>query len=763
MKENEVLINRWLAEQIGAEAGSELTLSAYKLDDRGSLYEESWNVVVQAVVPMTKPYIGSDLTPAFPGMHDAQRCADWEPGVPIDLDRIGVQDELYWKKFKASPKIFLPLHKAQAIWSNRFGSLTAIRFQNGRHEAIASEILDHISPGQLGFLAYPLGREALKGVAESVDFKGLTMGLSLFIIVAALILSRQLFTFYLEQREDQFAILKSFGFSHRSIWTQFALEGLCCSIVAAVIGSIAGILFGGGIIVGFNTIWQGAVNSSQLEISFQWASLLIGAVSTVAVVMIALSHCIYSFINTSSRPMLNRESRTRRLNRKKLPIGATFFLVLAIPLIVWGLEAENRVAIFFGVGFLTLISSLYWSAWILAVLPIHTNRLSFVSLAWRNCIRSPQRSITVISTLALAVFLCLTVTANRKGMVGDPLRRSSGTGGFSLYVETALPVKGNRNSTATGEDNKLERLFAGKGFFPLPSVEGSEASCLNLNRVTRPHISGVDPKDLNGRFTFKKTLPGLDKNWKALNHDFKEPRVIPAVADMDVITWVLGKKLGDDLEYQSSTGEKFRLRLVAGLENSIFQGRVLISRDNFQRLFPDSSGYRLFLVDASPGKIKRMKSAVLQAFRLYGAHVEDTGQRLHRFNAVQNTYLAVFLALGVIGLVLGCFGLAVLIRRNFIERLQENTCLLAIGYSAENIKRMFFHEYFLLFVLALASGAMSALAALIPVLWSDLDTVPIMEMAIFTIVVLAFGVGSLTFATRKHITLDSKLLSQVEE
>ncbi len=763
LKKNEVLINRWLADQIGAEAGSELTLSAYKLDQQGSLYEESWNVVVQSVVPMVKPFIGSGMTPSFPGIHDAENCTDWKPGVPIDLDRISVQDELYWKKYKASPKIFLPLNKAQSIWGNRFVSLTAIRFQSGQREAIVNQLLDHISPGQLGLTVYPLRREAMKGVAESVDFKGLTLGLSLFIIVAALILSRQLFTFYLEQRVDQFAILKSFGFNHLSIWAQFALEGSLCSIVATVIGSMAGVLFGGVIIIGFNTIWQAAVNNSQLEISFQWTSLLIGAVSTFIIVMIALTHCIYKFINTSSRSMLNKESKTRPLNRKKLLIRAIFFLCLSIPFVKWGIEGENQEAIFFGVGFLILISTLYWSAWLLAILPHNSNRLSFTSLAWRNCVRRPQRSITVIAALALAVFLCLTVTANRKGMVNDPYQKSSGTGGFSLYVETAFPIKGNLDSTIIREDNKIERLFSKTALFPLPSVEGSEASCLNLNRVTRPHISGIDSKDFAGRFAFKKTMPGLDKDWEVLNYDFREPAVIPAVADMDVITWILGKKLGDDLEYQGSNGEIIRLRLVGGLESSIFQGRVLISKDNFYRLFPDSSGYQLFLVDSPPRETVATKKTVRQAFRFHGPHVEDTRQRLHRFNAVQNTYLAVFLALGAVGLALGCFGLAVLIRRNFIERLDENTCLLAIGYSGKNIKRMFFHEHLLLFILAVASGIISSLAALIPALLSDTAKIPLLEMVVFTIVVVVFGVGSLFFATRKDITLDLQLLSQVEE
>ena len=47
---------------------------------------------------------------------------------------------------------------------------------------------------------------------------------------------------------------------------------------------------------------------------------------------------------------------------------------------------------------------------------------------------------------------------------------------------------------------------------------------------------------------------------------------IPAVADQTVILWGLGKAVGDTLTIMDGRGRPRALRLVAGLQNSIFQG-----------------------------------------------------------------------------------------------------------------------------------------------------------------------------------------------
>ncbi len=52
---------------------------------------------------------------------------------------------------------------------------------------------------------------------------------------------------------------------------------------------------------------------------------------------------------------------------------------------------------------------------------------------------------------------------------------------------------------------------------------------------------------------------------------------------------------GETFQVDNPRGGKITLQVVGLLENSIFQGDLIISEQNFQRLFSDTSGYRFFL------------------------------------------------------------------------------------------------------------------------------------------------------------------------
>ena len=77
-------------------------------------------------------------------------------------------------------------------------------------------------------------------------------------------------------------------------------------------------------------------------------------------------------------------------------------------------------------------------------------------------------------------------------------------------------------------------------------VDGDDASCLNLNRISQPAILGVDPQALKERFSFAAKIGEIEKTdpWLALNQ-ISDDGTIPAIADQTVIQWGLGMKVGD--------------------------------------------------------------------------------------------------------------------------------------------------------------------------------------------------------------------------
>ena len=126
LRDDEVIINSWLADDLGAKVGDELTLEYFVVADQRKLKEESRSFRISEIKPLESP--DTSWTPPFPGVSEAENCRDWDPGIFIDTSRIRPKDEDYWDKFRGTPKAFISLKAGQEMWQNRFGDLTAIRY-----------------------------------------------------------------------------------------------------------------------------------------------------------------------------------------------------------------------------------------------------------------------------------------------------------------------------------------------------------------------------------------------------------------------------------------------------------------------------------------------------------------------------------------------------------------------------------------------------------------------------------------------------------
>jgi hypothetical protein len=81
---------------------------------------------------------------------------------------------------------------------------------------------------------------------------------------------------------------------------------------------------------------------------------------------------------------------------------------------------------------------------------------------------------------------------------------------------------------------------------------------------------------------------------------------------------------------------------VGLLKNSIFQGDVLVSEQEFLRNFPLTSGYRMFLVDSGQQSPTAVSEALETSLGDFGFDATSSRERLAGFFAVQNTYLSTF-------------------------------------------------------------------------------------------------------------------------
>jgi hypothetical protein len=348
---------------------------------------------------------------------------------------------------------------------------------------------------------------------------------------------------------------------------------------------------------------------------------------------------------------------------------------------------------------------------------------SLVLLALRNAGRRPSRSLAMAAVLAAGGFLVLSVQVFRKGPETRAASRDSGTGGFALLGQLASPVYEDLNAEGPRDTFGLH-WQEGMRCVALRVREGEDASCLNLNRAVQPRILGVPSGELEklGAFRFLSEPQG----WAVLRRPVEG--AVAAVVDEATLQWALQKKKEDEIQIPDGRGGRARLRIVGALAGSVLQGALLIDEAEFARIFPDSGGYRMLLVDAPAQAVERVRTSWSRGLEDRGLEILPASARLAELNAVANTYLSIFQILGGLGVLLGSLGGAVVAARNTLERRSEWAILHATGWPLRRIQRLLVLEHLGLVLAGLLGGGVAALWVTVPSQWTRGETLGILPL-----------------------------------
>jgi putative ABC transport system permease protein len=762
MSDVEIVVNEWLAEDLGAKPGDRIELTYFVLGPFRKLEKRSTAFTLRAVVPLEGPAADPTLMPDFPGLADVDNCSDWDPAIPVDLKKIRDKDEKYWDDHRGTPKAFVTLKAAQKMWANEWGRLTAVRFQQ-EDAPMEEEISKKFPPDLFGLRFRDVRAEAEKAGASGVDFSQLFLGLSFFLIVAALLLTGLLFALGAQDRASETGLLLAVGFTRKKIARLHLREGFLLVLLGSLLGTGGGVLYNHGVLAALATLWRGAVGTETIAAHVRLASLAIGAGSGMACGLAVLWVVLRRMTRRTVRALQTDDEASIRKRKRWAWIALVLFascLAASLGVVFTQDPGRGRAAAgaFAGAGSLLLLSGLSLCG--AAVLRLASGTESSTPRLWtlgiRRASRRPFRSLAVIAVLACGVFLVVAVGANRHDLRKETDDRASGTGGFAFFGETALPLFENPDSAEGRKETGLDDPeLADARIVPLRLRDGDDASCLNLNRVPSPRILGVDPRALTERraFTFTRTLPGIDPGeaWKALDEPL-EDGAVPGVADENVIVWGLGKKVGDTLLYTDEAGREFPVRLVGALANSVFQGHVLISDAAFRERFPSVQGARVLLVDVAAAKREQAKDGLLKGLEDRGLVLQDATARLAAFQTVENTYLDIFMLLGGLGLILGSAGLGVVVARNVLERRGELALLRAVGFHRHTLHRLVLWEHAFLFLAGFAVGVIAALLAVVPALSSPGASIPFATLGVLLGGLAASGLawttGAAWFALR---------------
>lgn len=766
-----LILNDWAARDLGAKVGDDVTFEYYVWKEEGRLDTKQATLKLERIVPMQGLAADRNLAPEYPGISDAKSLADWDPPFPVDLSKVRKIDEEYWDKYRTTPKAFIPLETGQKLWGTRWGKLTSIRLQPAdgsdletTRQNIERTLRDSLDPAQMGLTVLPVKYDGLRASRGATDFGEYFTYFSFFLVVSALLLTTLFFKLGIEQRLREIGLLRALGFSIKQVRSLFLREGLLLAVIGSVVGLIGAIAYGGAMMFGLRTWWVGAVGTTLLRLHISPISLAIGAISGVITALLCIWLTLRSLRKLSPRNLLagtvgqgdwgsgGKTAKSPRLRVSLSPrLLSAIFALLGLAMLA-STKFIGQVGAFFGAGTFLLVALLFfWSAWLKSDKRQTISGHGFAPMArlgFRNATIRPSRSVLCIALIASAAFIIVSVDAFRKDSSAVSNDPKSGTGGYPLMAESLLPIVHDPNGEQGREElNLTDDVFKNVRLTRFRLRPGDDASCLNLYAPRSPRVLGATEEFINAnRFSFANSLAGTAEEkanpWLLLNSSPtpSSQLPIPVVADANSLTYVLHLNVGDETALTSSRGEVVKLKVVGALADTIFQGELLMSEQNFVKVFPDEQGYRVFLAETA--KPTETAAALEDKLSDYGFDAISTDEKLASFHQVENTYLSTFQTLGGLGLLLGTFGLATVLLRNVLERRRELALMRAVGYQSSHLSLMVVAENVLLLGCGLLTGVVCAALAVAPAFIARGGKLSAVSLILLLLAVLLTGLAA---------------------
>ena len=737
---DEIVLNKWTADQLGAKIGSKINIKYFVDNTDGKLIEKESELTVKHIIKIDA--LDRNLMPSYPGIADEEHCRDWEPGIPMDLNKIRDVDEEYWQEYKGTPKAVITYAKGKGIWGNRFGDTTSIRWPiaTGKETILAE--LKEAGAQAAGVVVRDIKGEAKKAAAQGINFGALFLGMSFFIITAALILTALLHAFHMEKRKEEMGIMIACGYTTKDVQKRFLKEGFLLSAFALVPGIPLGIFYTSKVIEFLSTIWIDAVGTTEIHLQVSPISLIIGAIVFTLFALATLWLVVRNFLRKNTVELLSGVNQIRKFKSSKaktIRFGISLSIVALAIILIWGEEQ------FVTSSYFLLAAALAISHGLLEKIRTGTHKAlsSINGLVIRNLSRNSIRSLGAVLLMMSGTFLVLHTVSRQKSLNFNPSDKKSGTGGFEVFAQTSLPLRYKPDSKEGMYEFDIdEELMENASVVSIRYHQGDDASCLNLNRAQQPQIYGVTTSDFHDRFNLK------NEEWDLLNQELPEG-VIPAIADMNTVMYGLGLILGtgSQITIKDEKGRDIKLQIVAMLTNSVLQGTLIVNRAAFDKLYPAESGYQVFLIDPPNEDLESLPENYQMSFEDYGITLQDSGERLRNFLKIEATYLIIFQMLGGLGLILGAIGFGFIILRNVQDRQGEIATMKAIGFVDKDISSNLFKEHSILLVWAVACGAITAVISWIPLLVTN-ASLPLSRILTILALILLVGVISCYLSAR---------------
>jgi len=710
---DEIILSDYAAKRLNVGLGDTVSISYFVSKQFKTLIEDSVFLKVSKIAPLKDLQSDKSLTAEFPGLSNVERCTDWNSDLPINMNLITDEDEDYWRKYKNTPKAIVPYSTLAPQWENAFGSATALFLSDtSRLNDLTYDMFDIQ-------LIYP--RETGLTVAKSgVDFSSLFLSLGCFILISAAMLMMVPLSEMLFRRRDEINLLTATGFSRKRIIRIFLRESVPVVCLSAITGVVVGLIYTYLVLFLLGNVWKGATHTEGFNMFPNVATITVGMavgiIFSMTLLYIRIVRSVKKHYSTQMTQMLQINTdfylkKNRKVIYKTIceklfnlsylrvfPILFTFIFLCLLVVNIFFLQSP-LLFVCIGVVFL-------FTGWACFDYLIHrgiaqNNPFNPTKMMWSSLSYTKKQAMMSFIALASGVFVVFSVGLNRQGFA-DSSQIETATGGFSLWCETTAPLYHNIQTEKGRSKLALNDLPKETHAIQLLKYSADDASCLNLNKVITPNVLGIDMNEA------PQPPEGEQYGWGKVT-SMEQGGVIPALVDETVLKWNLGKKLGDTLVYMGEKGKPVYIKIAGTLQNSIFQGYILIDKTAFSEIWSETTGSEIMLIRVPDSLIAETKTLISQALNNYGVRVMTTGERLQLFYSVTDTYLTIFLTLGGVGLLLGLFGFIIVVRKNIVARLKEIGIYRSLGFDKKRIQCLLYKENIIIPLYAILTGALGSL------------------------------------------------------
>ena len=786
LADDEIILNTWAADELDVALGHGVDITYYRIGADEEYITETAHFHLKAITPMQGLAADQGIIPEFPGIHDTADISEWDSPFPIDYSRIRAQDEAYWDEYRATPKAFITLATGKRLWKNRFGDITSLRIAVGTpsesqlpvgetswsrlppvgepsrsrktpaRTQFETALLERIQPEQVGFQFLSLRADGLQAAAGTTDFGMLFSGLSILIIFSVAYLIDMLFRIGVEQRSREAGLLRAVGYPLAKIRLRFLSEAGILAGVGTLIGCVFALGYAQLMLFGLKNWWLPAIGTPFVELHVRGASLLIGVLITLGVVLFSIQSTIFRLGKSPPASLLagasdfaeagpQRKTAAMIAKEKKVkPIVyiSAFCLVILIIMsvfLLWDDWLDNPIfKLLISVMSTLSVGLLAFERWLTSQkVPKHLTRRRF---AFKNAARHPVQSNGCVVMVSLACCIVVAVGVNRQEAPPQTT--------YAFVAEAVLPLHHSLNTEdgrfELGFSDKDSQLLSQSEVVPFRMLPGEDVSCLNLYQPQKPQILGISDALLD------------EEPWRKIRWHKDE---VIALADENSVRWVLHLGPDDNLVVKDEFGNPLSLHLHT-MQNSLFQSQLIISESNFMKFFPSQSGYRYFLIKTPPELREATAQVLEKTLGDYGFDVTSASARLASYRNVANTYISTFQSLGGLGVILGTFGLALVLFRNALERRGELATLRAFGFRRALLSRMLFLESTFLLAVGMLIGIAAGLVAPLAERGS-LPAFPWVSLTITLLSILIFGIIANAIAVA--VALRSPLLATLKK